>query len=103
MSRFPVTNAQYAEFLADASRPAPELFSAEGTPDHPVWGVAFQDAVAFADWLTERSGSAFRLPSEAEWEYAARGPERTEYPYGNEFDPAKCNTVESGLRSNLTG
>jgi formylglycine-generating enzyme required for sulfatase activity len=96
MSRFPVTNAQYAEFLTAASRPAPESFSAEPAPDHPVWGVAFHDAVAFAGWLSERSGSAIRLPSEAEWEYAARGPERVEYPYGNEFDPAKCNTIESG-------
>ena len=53
---------------------------------HPVVNVTWNDAVAMARWLTEREGVVYRLPTEAEWEYAARGGARTRYPGGD--DPA---------------
>lgn len=99
IGRFPVTNEQYLRFV-DATghaTPASLLDSAPG--DHPVWGVSFEDAEAFAAWLGALLGRRCRLPTEAEWEYAARGPSGREYPFGDDFDPARCNTLESGSGS----
>jgi formylglycine-generating enzyme required for sulfatase activity len=62
----------------------------EGTgPELPRRCVTWYEAEAYAHW---RGG---RLPTEAEWEYAARGPESRVYPWGNEFDAARCNVVDS--------
>jgi formylglycine-generating enzyme required for sulfatase activity len=69
----------------------------EESGDWPVWGVSFDDCCRFADWMGYRLGQKARLPIEAEWEYAARGPNRNEFPFGNEFDSSKCNTIESGI------
>lgn len=96
IGRFPVTNGQYAEFVKATSHAVPESLGAGSPLNHPVWGVSWEDASAFTDWLTERFGAGLRLPSEAEWEYSARGPSGTEFPFGDEFDVSKCNTVEAG-------
>jgi formylglycine-generating enzyme required for sulfatase activity len=97
MGRFPVTNAQYRAFIRATGGVPPESLR-EGEPDdHPVWGVSAGEALAYADWLSGRIGAICRLPSEAEWEYAARGPAGSTYPFGDAFDPACCNTVESGI------
>ena len=56
------------------------------TDNHPVVNVTWNDAVAMARWLSQREGVSYRLPTEAEWEYAARAGTRTRYPAGN--DPA---------------
>ena len=61
----------------------------------PVFGVSWEDAVAFADWLSEREGVPYRLPTEAEWEKAARGVDGRFYPWGDRFDHAFCKTEES--------
>ena len=60
--------------------------------NHPVTHVSWHDAVAFCEWLTKATGRAFRLPSEAEWEKAARGGDGRIYPWGNEApDESRCN------------
>jgi formylglycine-generating enzyme required for sulfatase activity len=60
--------------------------------------VARADALEYCRWLHAQTGLAYRLPTEAEWEQAARGDDGRIYPWGNEFDPWRCNTVESGKR-----
>ncbi len=68
-----------------------------GDDDLPVVGVHWHEAVAYCNWLAEATGFAYRLPTEAEWEKAARGTDERLYPWGNEFDSARCNTSESNL------
>jgi formylglycine-generating enzyme required for sulfatase activity len=96
MARFPVCNGEYRAYLADRGGRSPESLTRALPDDHPVWGVRFEEALAYIDWLRERDGRAFRLPTEAEWECAAAGPDRRRYPYGDTFDPSRCNTVHSG-------
>ena len=63
--------------------------SAFNHPAQPVVGVCWHEARAYAAWLTAQSGRRFRLPTEAEWEAAARGRDGRRYPWGGEaFDPA---------------
>lgn len=79
LSKHPITNAQYEQFdPAHARRRAP------GTSGrHPVVYVSSLDAVKFCQWLSTREHKKYRLPTEAEWEYAARGTDARRYPWGN--------------------
>jgi formylglycine-generating enzyme required for sulfatase activity len=73
--RTPVTHAEYAAFVESGRAPAPPWWSdpAFAAADQPVVGVTWFEASDFAAWLSERTGERWRLPSEAEWEHAARG------------------------------
>jgi formylglycine-generating enzyme required for sulfatase activity len=70
------------------------------TGDHrlPVVGVAWYGANAYCKWLSELTGQNYRLPTEAEWEKAARGTDGWLYPWGNQFDALRCNVRVSLLR-----
>lgn len=86
IGRFPVTHREYGLFLEETQRLAPPFWSDPifSHPAQPVVGVSWYDAVAFCDWLSARTGRMFRLPTEAEWERAARGGRESElYPWGN--------------------
>jgi formylglycine-generating enzyme required for sulfatase activity len=61
--------------------------------------MGWQGALLYAEWLSERSGLQYRIPTEAEWEKAARGSDRRAYPWGERFDPDRCNTREGGVGS----
>lgn len=98
ISRFPVTNLEYTRFLHATKWRVPESLLLDEPPNHPVWGVTYEDAIAYSEWLGEFIGAKqLRLPTEAEWEYAARGLSNNTYPFGNDFNSQCCNTIESGL------
>jgi sulfatase modifying factor 1 len=119
IGRFPVTNDEYARFVRATGHPAPairvlplittggrdDLFKelaapyiwVDGEPpagrgSHPVVLTRYEDALAYCSWLSEAVGRGARLPTEAEWEKAARGGvDGLRYPWGDEIDPSACN------------
>lgn len=103
LDRTEVTNAQYAAFVTATNHPVPRnafdpvglaIWNLDGTipltrTDHPVVNVTWPDAVAYCAWAGKR------LPTEAEWERAARGDDGRIWPWGPEWDAARANTKES--------
>ena len=87
MAETPVTRSEFEVFLRETSHEEPKGWRAPqfAAPDQPVVGVNWFDAVAYCDWLTGRDGSAYRLPTEAEWEKACRGGHAEwEYAWGDQ-------------------
>ena len=64
----------------------------------PVVGVSWYEAYAYCQWLSEATGRDYRLPTEAEWEKAARGTDGRLFPWGDAFDPSRCNARASDLQ-----
>ncbi len=98
----PITNAQYLLFVQATGHRAPSHWEdgrpPRGLESHPVVNVSWHDAMAYCRWLSEVTGKSITLPSEAQWEKAARGDRDTrEYPWGDDWDPNRCNNSELGI------
>jgi len=116
-----ITNVQYATFVGDTGHAAPEIDaktwalyrlvhpyartrhhawrdgqSPAGRDRHPVVLVSHDDARAYAVWLSGKTGTAWRLPSESQWEKAARGTDGRPYPWGDRFMPEVLNSADRG-------
>jgi formylglycine-generating enzyme len=118
IGRFPVSQEEYRRFIRTSGYPPPSvkglpliavgsesLFMDLAAPyvwkdadppaghlTHPVVLVRYEDAAAYCRWLSDEAGSVVRLPTEAEWEKAARGGvEGQRYPWGMDIDPSRCN------------
>ena len=103
IARTPISNTQYALFIEATGHKPPGDWDGNRLPrgkeSHPVVNVTWHDALAYCKWLSEQTGKAITLPSEAEWEKAARGDkDKRVYPWGDAWDATKCNNGELGLR-----
>ncbi len=127
LGRYPVTNAEFTRFIDDNGYTTQDYWTEAGwrqkesdswtqprywddaqwnDPSQPVVGVTWYEAYAYCQWLAKKTGKPYRLPTEAEWEYAARGPLPSPsqgeglgmrvYPWGNQWDKTKCNNKENG-------
>jgi len=121
ITRTPITNAQYAAFVAASGHPAPDVDAEtwkgyglihpysrtrrhawtagrppRGRGRHPVVLVSHADARAYALWLSRETGHRWRLPSEDEWEKAARGPDGAMFPWAGPFDATRLNSHDKG-------
>lgn len=99
---YPVTVRQYAAFIKQVkTQPEPQdagWFLRQppaGRLDHPVTHVNWYAAMAYCEWLSGYTGRRYRLPSEAEWEKAARGPDGRTYPWGERWEAANVHLGES--------
>ncbi|MCP4418818.1 MAG: SUMF1/EgtB/PvdO family nonheme iron enzyme, partial [Chloroflexi bacterium] len=119
IARHPVTNAQYQLFVEDGgytekwqqcwteagwqwrkseNRTRPYDWGDSFTlPNQPQVGTTWYEAVAYASWLAEKTGKPYRLPTEAEWERAARHTDGRTYPWGEGWQDSISNTAEAGL------
>ena len=117
ISKYPIINAQFSAFVQDGGYANPDYWTEAGWQwresndvtepqtyggvfdllNHPVVGVSWYEAVAFCRWLMDKLGVEARLPSEAEWEKAARGTDGRRYPWGDEPDPNRANYDETGI------
>jgi formylglycine-generating enzyme required for sulfatase activity len=100
IGKYPVTNQQYQAFVREGGEP-PQDWDGDQFPQgkdaHPVVNVSWQDAIAYCKWLSEKTGKNYRLPSEAEWEKAARGTDGRIWSWGNDFGEKNANTAEAGI------
>lgn len=120
ISKYPITNAQYEAFVQDggynekqwrscwtkeglkwkgsASVIGPSKFGgAFDLPNHPVVGVSWYKAVAYCNWLSQKLGQQISLPTEEQWERAARHTDRRRYPWGDQITPDHANYDETGI------
>jgi len=116
-----ITNAQYRVFVRETGHPAPDVDEdtwnsyglvhpykrtrrhawkngapPDGRLHHPVVMVSHADAQTYGEWLSKKTGKIWRLPSEAEWEKAARGTDGRWFPWGDSYDPKRLNSHDLG-------
>jgi formylglycine-generating enzyme required for sulfatase activity len=118
IGKYPVTNQEFKAFIEDGGYENKELWAPEGwqwrkkknisgpfywherkwnCPNFPVVGVSWYEASAYAKWLSRKTVNSYCLPTEVQWEKAARGSGGFLYPWGDEWDRNRCNSEECGL------
>ncbi|MCH7543001.1 MAG: formylglycine-generating enzyme family protein [Proteobacteria bacterium] len=97
MGKYEVTFEAYDQFAVATGRELPDD-RGWGRGKRPVMRVSWNDAVAYARWLSEQTGKRYRLPTEAEWEYAARAGSTTRYWWGNDIGRNNANCIGCGSR-----
>ena len=99
IGRWPVTTAHVGSFVRATGRPVNATLrrrlESEQLADHPATEVGYDDALAFCVWAAAELGCRVRLPLGDEWEAAARGADGRLWPWGDVFDPERCDSVES--------
>lgn len=101
IGRYLVTNLEFRSFVLSGGAPAREYW--DGTTldpwiqNQPVHGVSWDEAVGYCDWLANETGRPYRLPTEEEWEKAARGTDGRRFPWGNTFGYTSANVWEGGV------
>ena len=99
IAQVPVTNRVYAVWIEYSSSRPPITWHGSQPPaallDLPVVDVTWDEAQAFCAWLRNAINQPVRLPTEAEWEYAARGADGRMWPWGNDFDATRANVAEA--------
>jgi formylglycine-generating enzyme required for sulfatase activity len=119
IARYPVTNAQFRFFVNDGGYDKQAYWTGEGwqyrqqekwtQPNYwddtfwsienkPVVGISWYEALAYCHWLSAKTDQTYRLPTEAEWERAARHTDGRTYPWGNEWQDGIVNSQEAGIR-----
>ncbi len=100
IGKYPITNQQYQAYVKESGK-SPQGWDGDQYPQgkdaHPVVNISWDDAIAYCKWLTEKTKKMYRLPTEAEWEKAARGEDGRMWSWGNEFDKKNANTLEAGI------
>jgi len=119
IARFPITVGEFRRFVESDGYTNPAYWTEHGwtwtmdakrhRPDHwtespwtdddrlPVVGVSWYEATAYCRWLSAKLGASYRLPTEAEWVRAARGPDGRTYPWGERFELDRCNSRARGI------
>jgi len=102
MDKTEVTNVEYGQFVRQTNHAPPEHWGSVKPPVGqellPVSNVSYPDALAFAEWRSKRDNVTYRLPTEEEWEYAARNGDKDKlYPWGNTWQGGRAATLETGV------
>ena len=97
IGKYEVTFDEYDRFVAETRRPKPDD-EGWGRGRHPAINVSWKEASAYVEWLSDKLGEHYRLPTAEEWEYAARAGSVTEYPWGEEVGKNRANCKGCGSR-----
>ncbi len=95
MGLYEVTFEEYDRFCSATGCDRPDD-GEWGRGRHPVINVSWEEAVAYTKWLSEKTGHTYRLPTDAEWEYAAKGGTTTKFWWGDDVGVAKANCAQCG-------
>ncbi len=102
IGKYPLTNREYQAFIGETKYKSPQGWDGENYPpeksDHPVVNVSWNDAQEYCKWLSEKTKKTYQLPTEAQWEKAARGVDGRIWSWGNNFGAKNANTAEMGLK-----
>ena len=100
IAKYCVTNGEFHQFLTDTQTCEKQIWPNGLDPlrrNHPVFSVTPSLAKQYCQWLSNRTNRKFRLPTDAEWEFAASGQEHFQFPWGNEFQAGMANSLEENF------